>query len=62
MQMPSHDDVPSRATRPWVAALRNWRLSLVTTFAPAAIADSDGTVRFPSREALERSGIEVVPV
>ena len=30
--------------------------------AATASAAADGTVRFPSREALERSGIEVVPV
>jgi cobalt-zinc-cadmium efflux system membrane fusion protein len=30
--------------------------------AGTASAAADGTVRFPSREALERSGIEVVPV
>lgn len=29
---------------------------------PGAATASDGTVRFPSREALERTGIEVVPV
>ena len=28
----------------------------------AADASADGTVRFPSQEALERTGIEVVPV
>lgn len=100
MQMPTHDDASSPATRPWVAALRGWCLSLVTAAVLAAIgwyghathwsfgvggghsshashasdgghdtvpdaaasANVDGTVRFPSREALERSGIEVVPV
>lgn len=51
MQIPGHDAVPSRATRPWVAAA-----------AAATLADTAGTVRFPSREAFERSGIEVVPV
>jgi hypothetical protein len=62
MQAPSHDEVPSRVTRPWMAALRGWHLSIATTSVPAATsADNDGTVRCPSREALERSRIEVLP-
>lgn len=47
MQMPSH--------------AHDGGHDIVSGAAAATSADTDGTVRFPSRETIERSGIEVVP-